>query len=717
MLKATTLDRVYVSAAVAVLTVWAASLVVLWTIVFDSSGVSLPIGAASTLLAVGLAARLPSWLLTAARRTWGILSRDETASAELALSSVSVSAREDVRGAMRLLSVSMVLSAIGGAASSLLLLVAGPLVEAALASVLWSNGSWLLLRLVVQVVATLPLAFGVAVVFLAGSVLRAGKSHDAYADLARDALIGVAAGLAVFGVLWAVGANFIGAIVICLVVLIVLAAGLLLRRDLSRRPGRLVQPIETPTEFRRLALEVTCGGLTLGLCAQGRILADLSPGGVAVRSLWFGLSLALLAGLLAKVDSRGRLPGRQQQAGCQIGLLSTVLLQAIVAGLCLLSLQAMLTLWWLAAAAQVPLAAMAAILLARQRMLFVNAGGRPRGFLAAVGIGGGFGILLWLVITSAPHAQLVVPAAALILIAAGFARMLMDARRRDELLRWSLVGLVVVASLTAGTIAAADAVRDRLGRLVVGRWQTRRTIPGEAQTALLGREDEWTSGEISRLLRETMAATSGRWWIVLDGTAAKAAVIPDDLQIVAGACDLRSLPEGSWKQSLSPGPHRSWISGAIRGRGRFDGIFVDCLPADHEESWRVYNLTTLRGAAAQLRFADRQARPLVIRTQARGHHMRHVLGVARTLLEAVGSGWMAVQFYDDRADVLLAGPAETMPAPREGDGFFVVPLGELTRQYPAVGPVRLSEPAALWGTGITVPQVAGWLKQRGLQGR
>ncbi len=717
MVKASQWDRLTVIAIAGSLTIWAACLVVFWSLPFGAWGGSLVLGGAAAAAALGLSARLPGWLV---RSFHGLQEKLHLAGGsmdELASGAVAGASREDVRGSLRLLALAAVLASIGGAISSAAVLLADPAVGSLSGRLHWTGWSWPGLHGAVQLVSMLPMAVGATLTFLAAALLRAGRGHDAYADLARDWIWGLAGGLGVFALARGMGMNLVGLAMAMGVVLLALAGALLVRQDFSGRTGRLIKPIETPTELRRLAMETTFAALAMGLMIQLRVLSDVGGVGLAGRGLWLAGSLGLLAWFLGKADAKGRLPGRRQGVGCQIGLVSGLTIQLALAALCGISKTHLLTLWYLPVVGQIPLAALAAQLICRERMLFVNAGGRPRGYLSAAGFGIAAGLLAYLLLTVESSVLVLLPLLGVLIVAAGFLQMVVSVRHRTDLTRWSVVGLAVVVPLGLWVGLARWDLHRRLGRIAPGRWMTRTGLDLAHAGRGIGQQPLWRSEGVSLQVRRLVG--QGRWWIVAFDLSEVHQSLPYYIQPVAGAPDVGAVGPGPWQVRLGGGAHSDWIDGVSMGMGRFDGILLSSIPADHPEAWRVYNLRTLQRAAGQLLVdpASGRSRPLLIRTSIDGGQMGPVLSLAETFRAAVGSGWMAAQFYDDRADILLAGPVDaSLPVPQPGDGVFVIRLSELVEAFGPRGPIRVFQSPGWLESGPGVAEVVAELKQRARAG-
>jgi hypothetical protein len=291
--------------------------------------------------------------------------------------------------------------------------------------------------------------------------------------------------------------------------------------------------------------------------------------------------------------------------------------------------------------------------------------------------------------------------------------MVVSVRIRAGLTRWAVVGLAVVAALAGMIGLARRDLHRRWGRFAVGRWTTRAGIRLGPEGQLLGRGARWHSEPVSQQVKRLVG--QGRWWIVAFDLSEVHPSLPYYIQPVAGAPDVGAVGPGSWREMLDPGPHRDWITGATIGRGRFDGILLSSIPADHPEAWRAYNLRTLRRAVEQLLVdaPSGKVRPLLIRTTVRSGRMGPALALAETFRQAVGSGWMAAQFYDDRADILLAGPVGPhLPTPQPGEGVFVIRLDALLDAVGPVAPIRVFQTPGWLGRGPGIPEVVELLQRR-----
>jgi hypothetical protein len=560
----------------------------------------------------------------------------------------------------------------------------------------------------------LPAAAGLTALFLVSSVLRAGTRHDAFADCSREWMAAAATGITALGLARLAGLNLMAVGPVMGLAGLVLAASWWMRTDFDKRPGRLVRPVKRPSGGGKLRLAGVFAGLSAGLGLQVRLLADVAGASLGVQALWVALALLLVVRFQAIADAKGRMPGRRQCAGCMIGIAAGLIGQMVLAGMALIS---PLHLWLCGAFAvgiQGPLAAMAAVLISRQRQAFVNEGARPRDYLAQSGLGIAAGVLLLRAAWASPVPLAAILTAWLVLAGGGFVVVLLHCKRSVDLVRWLATGLAVMLLLAAEIGLARARLTREVGRLEAGAWLTTATrwLPcGVLESQVLPPTEAWRSERISELALEAMGGTgaSGRWWIVATRGEHVTPSMPPLLRTVVGAPDPAAVGAGPWREQLAQGPRRDWLRGVWLGQGQLDGIALAGPPVDHPGAWRVFRFDALARAAGQLR-RGAEPGPLLVRTQSHSGQVADVLALAVTYARAVGSGYLAITFLDEHVDLLLVGPADAVEPPAPLPGVFVVDLDALERTWPGVRPIRSFDAPGPLSPGPDVPEFVRRLK-------
>ncbi len=668
-------DRLFVIWIAAALTLWCGMLVILWGESFDPSGTSALATLAALMLAIGAASGMPARAAGALQRLLTALRLQDSLAMELARAESVPAGRRGVRAMMRLLAAGAVFAAIGGLVSTAMVyLVSTPAEPHAQGPFLWGPSAWAAIKLLIQFLAMLPMALGISVTFLVTALIRGGSGRDVYASVFREWLVGVAAGLAAAAATWRIAADILGVALVACVALGAAAAVLLLRAKLAIRPRRSMRPVESaPRRGGQVAIATGAGALSLALLVQMRLLRDVARVGLSGRVFWAGASLGLLVWFLRRADRRSRPPGATQALAATIGLLGGLLLQLSLAVRCLVGGAAAVGCGVMAAGAQVPLAALGAIIVSRQRRLFAVGGGRARKYLGSVCAGVGAGLLAYL----AAGATSLAPATGLAVCLVGMVAVVVKgastARRPARRLRWTVPGVVLVCAAGAAPLAAVHG----LPPMRAGVWLTtasavrgrgHEVLPLDGGIGPARRRSEAVTAAVAAVLE----AHPGRWWMVLAAAADVPAALP------ATVSPWRSHPD----PTASPGVdllgrgQRAWgdfLYEVAKDPRRFDGAILAPMPADHPDAWQCYAPAVLRRCRRKLH----EPAVMVLRTQAGPRAIDDGLAVARAFEDVLEGGWAVVALIEGHLDVLLIGAAGAVPRPEARPGVFVVPLGRL----------------------------------------
>jgi hypothetical protein len=701
-------------ATVAVLSAWMGCLCMLWMGLLGCSGMWLTTPLAGMGLALAICSGLPSWLVRSIHRIQALRSPDPLVH-EAVDDRVAGSAKADVRAAMRLLAIFTFLAVLGAGISMAVIFWTSGLLESAVGALRMGPVAWGILHVLVVTIVFLPAASGLTLLFPASCILRSGTTHDAFADCAREWLAGAAGGIGLLGLLILSGINLLAVGPLLGMVAGGLAVVWWLRKDFAKRSGRLVRPVRSPSMVSRIQGSLVPAGIAVALGLQVRILADVLGASLEVQTLWVSLSLLLVVRFQSDTDGKGRMPGRRQGAGSIIGVASVLLGQLALAGMSLVSPSHGWVCLLLAAGMQGPLAAMGGILISRQRQRFVNDGARPRQYLAQAGLGLAVGFLLHHGLWSSGAGLLLSSGLWLALAAWAIVNVLRNCNRSADVVRWLSAGLAVLLVLAFELAVVHYRLAGSVGSLAPGRGLTclePALSPGTLN--FLPERDTWRSEDITLLTRQAMGAdqAGGSWWIVAQSPDHLVPALPDSIQVVAGAVDPEAVFPGPWAERLSWGPRRSWVRGAFAGRSWIDGIALACPPGDHPQTMRQINLGLLQRIRGQLSGPAGQHRPLLIRSQLTSGQAGRLLAMAVTFGRAIGSGYLAVKFLDQKADFLLLGPAEAVERPQSLHGVFVVDLQELVEGWPGVQPLRTFAPGGLPTRATSVPDLVDWLQRQ-----
>ncbi|MFW6133817.1 MAG: hypothetical protein ACOC8F_07960, partial [Planctomycetota bacterium] len=166
---------------------------------------------------------------------------------------------------------------------------------------------------------------------------------------------------------------------------------------------------------------------------------------------------------------------------------------------------------------------------------------------------------------------------------------------------------------------------------------------------------------ISRAVADVVASRPGAWQV--------AALLSAD------------VPRRRAGLACSPRPAEAVRPGG--GRRRVDGLLLAPLAPEHPDAWRFYNVAALRCAAERVH----PGAPVLLRTQVSSDRLA---AVARTFLEAIGSGRILAVKAGRGYDVLLGGPESALAG---SPAVVWTGLEAFCASHPGV-PVRLDEPAS-----------------------
>jgi hypothetical protein len=547
-----------------------------------------------------------------------------------------------------------------------------------------------------------PMGLGISVAFLASGMLRAGGGRDVYASVFREWVLAAGVGLGALAAAWWAGANLAGLAFVMAVGLLAASAVLLVRPEVTVRPRRLIRPADDAARRKgRVTIVAGYAAVAAALAVQARLLTDVYGASLGAVSAWAGGSLVLLWWGLRRWDRRSRRPGRLQAIGAAAGAGACLMLQAglllggLAAGGAGRAVPAVL-----AAAAQVPLAQLAAGLISRQRRRFAAEGGRARAYVASAAVGLAWGIGLYALLVRLWWGPVVMLAGVLVSVTASVLRGIAISRRAVVQLRWALWGGVLMVSAAAAPILVVRQVGRRLGPVRQGLWLSGQVRPGGGGALLPGART-WRSDAVTAAMARVLSdrRRQGRWWALVSCAADLPAGWPDRGTAVLARPDA----------VIGPGPRPRVLASdaaGLAGRGGgFDGVVAAPMPLDHPDAWRCYNVRSLRRLRRKARGGV-----MVLRAQADADHPRAVLSAGKTFQAVVGSGWAGIDFGAGRIDLLLVGPREAVDPPAVRGGY-AVPLSRLLSgpMAPARA-VRPWAPSAAFRGGCFGVGLRSWLR-------
>jgi hypothetical protein len=666
------------------LSLWGGCLVLMWGWAFDPGGRSTLLSLLASALAGGTAVFLPGRVARGVQSLCLWMGWQDLPTMELASADAGALAPADARTVVRLVGGAMILSALGGLASTLgVFLVAGA-ADLLAGELAWTSLSWHALMVLGQWAAMLPLATGVSVLVLAGAMLLAGDEADPFAPVVGDLVLAGGAGLVLLAGVWLAGVHLLAVVLVTAVGLVAGGAVLLSRPATAVRPRGLARPVDVPSPRRGLAVALGAGGAALLGLLQLRGLDELAGVGLSGKLLWVGGSLAVLAVLLARVDAR-RVLAPTDHAGALIAVATGALLQVSILGTYPATAFRAVVFSVGPVLAQIPILACGAVVLASQRRRFVAAGGRARSLLAWAALGLAGGLAMYMVAFSLPRGHLLLVAVGLGVLVAGLVEGISSAGRANVQVGWAILGVALICSLMAGVLTSLAQGNRRLGRVQPGVWLTASAeATGQPVRGALPHSSLSRSGQIDLIVSGMLARRPGVWWIVRTSPL-DVPPLPEGVHATVSTTDETVPADGDPSRPARPGGFH--LHSQIADR-RYDGLLLAPLPADHPQGWRCYNRATMVRCFAKVHPGG----PMLLRTQVTDSDRLDVLpGLVRTFAEVVGSGVVAMAPVGGGWDVLLAGPGGVIQPPSPGGTLRVVTVHHVMETWPDVPPVRLMQ--------------------------
>jgi len=645
---------------------WGGALIGLWLRVFEPSGPSLGITAATALGAFALGLSVPGQFLRAAQAVLRRLYPRKT----LATPPVGPAGPETPRQMSQLLGVALIVAAGANLVSAMCLLAGNTVAGLLNAGSLLPTWLRLLAQLAVQLIAMMGWGVGAALLWQAQSLTRgAGRRSDAGgAREHEDWLWGLTAAAGITAFTWHMAWDPL---------LVGLGAGaiqvasgvILVRWPKSLRALSPVAPRRTspPAAWIRLGVLARAAVTTLVATFQLRCLADLLGAALPQQALFAAVSIALLA-----IFHRRRTPKPHARsaaaAGAAVVVTAAVGMQLILGWVSLAGGPKTHWVLYVALTAQLPLAAALGLLAARQRQHFFSAGGSERQWEQwslvglAFGAGAGAALLTWpsRLIAAAPMALLVCMAGAIIVGITAF-------KRTGRQLTWTTAGGVLLLAMTlALTSSAVRATRG--GQLSVsgGQWLTawQQADRFGYLPAPAGKDTGW---ELDVLLGRLLAHRAsplaetggpdgdrpphpgdllprGRWLVVCRRPVINEAAGNVQVQLAAADPAIAELPFWKGRKPLS-------IWRVLQaGPFQYHGVFYGPMRADHPAARVVYRSAALRQAATRV---ARAGGVLIVHVPCAGTNAAPLIAVARTAHELFGEGVAVVRVGVAQAEMLL----------------------------------------------------------------
>jgi hypothetical protein len=446
-----------------------------------------------------------------------------------------------------------------------------------------------------------------------------------------------------------------------------------------------------PSRALRLAVAAGLAGLAVAITAQMRIMRDAMSAGFGAQLVWAAASLALLAALMARADKRARMPaigapigGALQAHGGVLGLLAGLVLQCSLAICCGAGGADAVVCGLMSVGAQVPLAALGAAVLSRQRRQFAHAGGRCRQYLAMAGAGLAAAMVLYQAagaVTMLGGAGASAAIAGMVLASVGLIR---NARRPGQGVRWTACCGVLI--LACGIAPAAGLWG--LGPVSAGQWLTAWAGDAAGAVRMSTGPARWRGESIGAAAGELMALHPGRWWLVCAGPGDLPAPLPRGVTASVALTDRSAASPGGTERRKGGQALRGYVGDYIdeltRDRRQYEGIYLCPLSASHPEAWRCYSPAAIALCRAKLVGGG----VLALRTQVGPDGAEDALAVASSFERAFGGGWAILAAGPDGGlDMMLIGPSVAAGRPGPVEGALVVPLGALLPPGQAVRPM------------------------------
>ncbi|MHC4294774.1 MAG: hypothetical protein ACYSTL_04240 [Planctomycetota bacterium] len=675
------------------LVVWTCCLVVLWSVAFDASGPSTLVALAALLLGISVAVLIPGEVVRLSRwvlRRFNL--RDKLLALPVAIG-FQRSSRNEMKALMRLLGATCIIAAFSGLISTGAIFTVAHLIERLPEVMLFSQSTWTILKFVVQFVAMFPMAMGIAIVFLATGMVRAGSGRDIYASVFRDWCWAIAIGLCFFGICWKLGANLLGLAGVMAVGIIAAGVAIFQRLEVTLRPNRIRQPTETPSRRRVIEIAAAFGALAIGLAGQVRLLGDVVGLSTAGGAVWVAGSIALLTLFLREMDHKSRLPGAKQVIGARIGVFAGLLIQGVLLVLCAAGgLRGVICLI-IVIGLQVPNAALAAVVISRQRRLFAQ-GDRGAGAYVCSILGGvGVAILCYLFVMSLPSGSLILLVSVLGLFAAGVVGGIDFARRLSDQLKWAATGTLLMCALAVAMLGAVYKTTREVGAIHVGAWlSVLGEHPGGGGSAelvgVLPRPPLWRSPRVDEALGEVLASNRGLWCVASVSRQDIPSRVPSGVLVTICPPDPTVRTTGAWADDFVVGSDDGLFAPGRLDQGRYDGVMLTLVPPGNAKAWRCYNERTVQRFLRRRRSGGLS----VLRLQVSPGTVGEAMTVAKTFSNAVGSCWVIVDAMDEQADLCLVGPTTLIRRPQVLGNAIVVHTREFWRIFPQVRPLSLLVP-------------------------
>ena len=696
-MKRTTIDRLLLIWIAAAIVVWAGSLCSLWAWAFDSSGGSTLVTLAAMMFALAASASSPAGLSRIAHWIGVWLGFGNIEALELLAGQRRPAGKRGTGDVTRALKITVKFAVLCGVVSTIA--VYGGAVAAYVLGrrMLWTPLGWTAVKLVVQFAGMLPMAIGIAAVAHGFSAVRRTFGRDPYGPLCRDWLWATAVGTGLFGLSWWWGMHMMGLAVVMATLLLVATMAMSRRGRIPiSRAGAVLE--RGPQRRGKTAISAAFAVLTLILLVQGRLLGDITNVSFGVRICCGAASLALLAVFIGRTDRKSRPPGQAQEVGSAIGVVAVAIMQAALAIACYQGRNVAGVCGALAAACQVPLMAMAAVVLSRRRRLFAAGGGGFAAYASSASAGAGMGVLTYMILCSLPAGYILLLAAALAVWAGRVIRGIARGQRPANERMWALSGLSLMVAVAGALLISVHDAKLAVGPATPGFWLSAVRRGGHKQAGCLPILRTWRSKRITEAIVKIMAdpddptgqrGHTGRWWVVAGGRRDLPEVLDSRVYEVGSVPDPAAVPPGVWRDILVRGSERDFLQAAHTGSELFDAVFLAPLPADHNQAWRCYNYRTLRRCRNRVHGGG----VVLLRTQAAGNDLAAALAVARTFHRAVGTSWAVVELHEGTVDLLLVGPAKAVTWRSWREGLTAVSTERLSADWREIAPIRLVNPS------------------------
>ncbi len=705
-------DRMAVIGIVAGLVLWVCCLTILWGWAYDASGTF----ALRTTLIIFASCWFCLWrrerIISIARRFLAAFHLSEIILLDKALDEQLGSSRDDVNHRMYILAASSALAGVCFVFSTVWILASAAIAARIGSSFLLSDWIWSLMEWVSLIAGSLPVALGLAAVCFAVKVVRESGGRDVFGAAFRDLMWGIAVGLAGFAVSWWFGANLIYLVFSIAIGILIVAVTAISRVELATHPRKKLLPFGPPPKGSELVIACTYAALGLVLIFQMRLLGDIFSLSLTRRILWVFLAVLLLGYFLDRLDRKNKPPSRMQNAGAVLGLAAGLLAQATEWILCIGLDSGTWIAVTLGVATQIPLAALAAMVISYQRRNFAFCGGKAGSYFAALTGGLALAVVIFMFIGWLSWGWILLIILAGGGVIAGGIDGAIQTSKTAERIQWIVFSAVLSASLVVGLGATLGLAGETTGPMQPGQWLSSRCelrdVRDESgkkkkefyQSGLLPEIRNLRSELITDCLAGVFERRKGKWWIAATSAADlpardRAPELTEDIfddenknatvwtRIYAAG--VNPQPPTVPKKALRWPPLSYSDPDYFRyarlnfvadvGCDFYDGVFLAPIPADHPQAWRCYNDRILRRCRRLTEggydewveelgryFPKTCSGLMVLRTQVGPDCVRRALSVARTYYNVVGSGWAIVAFKPGLTgmDILLVGPGESL---------------------------------------------------------